>query len=299
MSIDPTAPDRRIAGMLLIAGSTAFFALAGIFTKTATTDAWTIACWRGFTGGLIITAYVFFTGSTPLSQRFALGWRGWALAVNGAVSSIAFIGSFKHTFVANVAIIYATAPFMAAIVDWLFRGERARTRTLIAAAVSLGGVAVMMGGGFAGGNLFGDGLALFMTALCAVYLVMVRAWRDTPVVWAGAVAAFILATACLFIIDPLAVSRHDAIVMCMFGVSYACAVILWTEGARLLPAAEAGLLGSTEVPIAVLFSWLILAELPPLASFIGGGIVLAAVLAYATADMIAESRRRAAVRVTA
>ena len=49
---DETRPDpKHILGVVLIVASTAFFALAGIFTKAATmSDPWTIACWRGFVG---------------------------------------------------------------------------------------------------------------------------------------------------------------------------------------------------------------------------------------------------------
>ena len=49
----------------------------------------------------------------------------------------------------------------------------------------------------------------------------------------------------------------------------------------LIPAAEAGLLGSAETPFATLLAWLLLAELPPAASFIGGAVVLAAVFGHA------------------
>ena len=53
----------------------------------------------------------------------------------------------------------------------------------------------------------------------------------------------------------------------------------------MIPAAEAGLLGPAETPFAILLAWLLLAELPPLASFIGGGIVLAAVFAHSAPDL--------------
>ena len=70
-----------------------------------------------------------------------------------------------------------------------------------------------------------------------------------------------------------------------FGGSWALAVILWTEGTRLVTAAESGLLGSAEVPFAVLFGWLILAEIPPAASVAGGAIVLLAVFCHAAFDL--------------
>ncbi len=52
----------------------------------------------------------------------------------------------------------------------------------------------------------------------------------------------------------------------------------------MIPAAEVGLLGSAETPFAISLAWLLLAELPPLATFAGGGIVLAAVFTHAALD---------------
>lgn len=70
----------------------------------------------------------------------------------------------------------------------------------------------------------------------------------------------------------------------MFGITFAVALVLWTEGSRLIAAAEAALLGSAETPFAILLTWLLLAELPPPASFIGGAIILATVFTHAARD---------------
>ncbi len=53
----------------------------------------------------------------------------------------------------------------------------------------------------------------------------------------------------------------------------------------MIPAAEAGLLGSSETPFAIVLAWLLLSELPPTAGFVGGGIVLAAVFVHAACDL--------------
>ncbi|MDQ2704643.1 MAG: EamA family transporter, partial [Pseudomonadota bacterium] len=103
----------------------------------------------------------------------------------------------------------------------------------------------------------------------------------TPVVWVGAVSAYILFAAGWLITDPLSVSAADAWRMIGFGFTFACAVILWTEGTRLVAASEAGVLGSAEVPFAILFAWMFLAELPPAASVAGGAVVMAAVVFHA------------------
>jgi drug/metabolite transporter (DMT)-like permease len=299
---DETRPEpKHILGVVLIVASTVFFALAGIFTKAATmSDPWTIACWRGFVGSLAIGGYVYIRRDRARwAASFSLGWRGWALAAVGALSSIAFIAAFKHTYVANVAVIYATVPFMAAAIEWLTFGARARVQAMATAAISLLGVAIIVAGSIGGGNLFGDGLAVLMTFGCAVYLVMVRAYRGTPVVWAAAVSSLLLFLAGWIFADPLAISGRDFTVVAAFGLTFAAASILWTEGARFLPASESGLLGAAEVPLAILLAWLILAELPPVQSIIGGAIVMVAVFAHAGRDLLVDRRENAGRTVSA
>jgi drug/metabolite transporter (DMT)-like permease len=273
-------------GIALVTCSAAVFGLAGVLTKSIDADPLTINCWRGLVGALLITAYVFWRRSREAAPRpLRLGWRGWLMAVVGALASIAFIAAFKNTYVANVAIIYATAPFVAALLAWLLVREKIRSQTMLAAALSLSGVGLMVFSGIGTGRPFGDGLALLMTLGSALYMVLIRKFRDTPVVWAGAVSAFLLFVLGWFVTDPLAISTRDAVLLAAFGVSFAIASVLWTEGSRLIPAAEAGLLGSAEVPFAILFGWLFLAEFPPVASLLGGAIVLAAVFAHAARDL--------------
>lgn len=286
--------ETRMAGVMLLLGSAVFFALAGILTKAISSDVWTITCWRGLAGGAIIGFYILWRRQYRADRAsIRLGWRGWLLALTGAVASFLIIGAFKLTYVANVAFIYATIPFVAAAVGWVAIRESVRRRTMVAACVSLAGVAVVVSGGLGSGNWLGDAVALGLTVLSAIYMVMIRAFRETPVVWAAGVSAF-----CLFIImlpfaDHAGVTGADAVLIVLFGVTYAFSLILWTEGTRLIPASEAGLIGCAELPLAVLFAGLLLGEWPPLASVMGGAVVLAAVLAHAGLDL-AQGRVMAA-----
>ncbi|WP_340118634.1 DMT family transporter [Pelagibius sp. 7325] len=286
MNTLPGRAEGHLLGIVLVILSTLAFSLAGILTKAIAADTWTILTWRGLVGGLLIAAYAGWLGRRkPLSQRFRLGWRGWLLATVGSLSSIAFIAAFKQTYVANVALIYATAPFLAAALGWLVMRERVRQRTLAAALVSCLGIAVIFSGGLQVGSLTGDALALAMTFGSALYMVLIRKFADTPVVLAGGAAGLQLFAAGWLVVDPLAVSRHDALLLVLFGLAFAVAVVLWTEGTRRIPAAESGLLGCAETPFAALLAWWLLAELPPAASFLGGAVVLAAVLIHAGWDM--------------
>ena len=284
----------RTLGIMLVSSSAAVFGLTGVLTKSIHAEPLTIICWRGFVGSILVALYVLWRRHrSGKRESLRLGWRGWLLAVEGALASIAFISAFKFTYVANVTVIYATAPFVTALLAWVLMREPFRLQTMVAATVSLCGVAIMVWSSFGSGNLFGDGLALLMTIGSALYMIMVRAFRDTPAVWAGAVSAFLLFVLGWFVTDPLAVSARDAVLLATFGASFALSSILWTEGARLIPAAESGLLGSAEVPFAILFAFLFLGEIAPAASLIGGAIVLAAVFAHAGRDWLVARQRAA------
>ncbi len=282
---------RRIVGIFLVVASALAFSLAGVLTKLISTDAWTISCWRGLVGGLLITGYVAWIHHRDASANsFRLGWKGWLLATVGSLSSLAFVFAFKLTFIANVAIIYATVPFIAAALSWLLLAENTKLRTVFCAVICVAGVAIVVQGGFESANLRGDSIALLMTVGNALYMVLIRVFRDTPVVFAGAVSALQLFVVGWFVGEPMLVSTSDGLLLLTFGASFAVAVILWTEGTKLIPAAEAGLLGTAETPFAIAIAWIILSELPPTASLIGGAMVLAAVVAHAAWDVQARNQ---------
>jgi drug/metabolite transporter (DMT)-like permease len=100
----------------------------------------------------------------------------------------------------------------------------------------------------------------------------------------GGVSALQLFAVGWLVVNPLAIARHDAVLLLLFGICFAVAIILWTEGTKRIPAAESGLVGTSEIPFAVLLAWVMLAEVPPLPSFLGGSIVLVAVLVHAILD---------------
>ncbi len=283
----------NLLGTLLVISSGVVFSLAGVLTKMIEADAWTIAAWRGLFGGLMILLYVAWRGrGETLLCTFNLGWRGWLLASIGSLASLAFIFAFKMTYVANVAVIYAAAPFIAAGLSWLLIREPLRMQTAIAATFTVFGVMIVVSGSLGSSVILGDIVALAMAVSNALYMVLIRVFRETPVVLAGGVSALQLFALSWFAIDPLAVKQPDIVLLALFGISFAVAVILWTEGTKLIPATESALLGSAETPFAILFAWALISELPPFSVFVGGGIILLAVYAHATFDAAKQPDRR-------
>jgi len=246
-----------------------------------------------------VSLYVAWRGrGRPVRKVFSLRREVWIIAAVSAGSSLLFIAAFKMTFVANVTVIYALAPFLAAGMAWFAIREPVRGATLVAAALSLAGVVLLVGGGLGAGRLAGDLVALAMTAGNALFIVLMRMYRDVPTVWAGGgLAAFMLFAIAWFFTNPLAVSEADFPLLVLFGIAFAVAVILWTEGTRFISAAESGFFGTAEIPFAVLLAWIFLSELPAPSGMLGGAIVIMAVIGHAVWQMRGNPRRNAKERL--
>ena len=136
----------------------------------------------------------------------------------------------KHTAVANVAIIYATASFAAAIA-WVWMRETPGLPTLAAAGLCLAGVTVMVGGSAGTPDLTGDLLALGMTALMALMMVIMRCHPDRPTTLAvGPVSCLQLVAIAWLMGAQLAVTPREPVLPAGFGVVHAAATVLLAEG---------------------------------------------------------------------
>ncbi len=269
--------NRRASGVVLVIVSAVVFSTAGIFTKGVVTGSWGIIFWRGLAAAGFTVTYLALSGKLMQEIR---AFRGPAIlvAVLGASGTIAFIPAFKLTSVANVALIYAAAPFMAAGLAWLFVGERPSRVVVLSSVVAFGGVLVIFAGSLGGGGLVGDMLALWMTLMIAAIMVVYRRWPDTTAALPAAVSSLVLLPVAVLFADPLDVSGGELAILVAFGLVFAVASVTLSEGARRLPSAETALLSALEVPFAPLWAFLILAERPALATVVGGTVVFLAVL---------------------
>ncbi|MCB2110026.1 MAG: DMT family transporter [Defluviimonas sp.] len=262
----------RLAGIALVLASTVPFALAGTLTRLIPASLWQVIGWRGVVGGGCILAFAWLAG-----ERQPMGWRGWVVALVGAAASVAFLAAFRMTQVANVTLIYALAPFAAALIERLALGVPVARGTLVGAAVSAFGVAVMVAGGLGAERAEGDLAALAMMALFALYTVLIRAWPATPSLKAGGWSAIVLFPVAAVLDRPFAVAPGAWAGIFGFGISFALAVMLYTMGARRISAAETGFYGGFEIPFSIVFAWAILHERPAAATGLGGAIVLVSV----------------------
>lgn len=281
--ISSASADRSVAiGIALVLSSAVAWSTAGFFARMVPIDIWVVVFWRGIFGGLSIAVLAMIE-----RRRFGFDWKrafslaGIALILISAMGKIAFLYALQNTTVANVTVIYATLPFITAILAWLWFRERAERRTVIGSLVAGAGVIITVSGstGLGGGHILGDLAALFMTFTMAIMTVIMRRHRDVPMLEAAALSGIAAAAIAFSMADPFTASMTDILWLAAFGiVTQGGGLGLYAMGARRLPSAQAALLSASEVPMSPLWVWIFFNEVPARETFIGGGLVLAAIL---------------------
>jgi drug/metabolite transporter (DMT)-like permease len=289
--------DRRTQGILLITLSTVAFSSAGFFTRLIHLDAWTMLFWRGtFAAPMILCVMLAQQRRRTAGAMWGIGWPGLVAASCSTGATILYINGLRRTSVADVAVLFASAPFVTAALGWLWLGIIETWSTLVASLAALLGVSIMVGGAVADGHLIGDLMGLGMTVCMAIMMLIIRKHQDTPMLPAACLSAVL----CPILVWPL-ITLHglgaaDWVYLFLFGTTqFGLGLVLLTIGGQLISATENALLNTLETPLAVAWVWLCFGETPSVTSLAGGGIVVAAIVAH----IWYGSRRRVTASVPA
>lgn len=282
-SVPADAAERsKMIGIALVITSAIAWSTSGFFARMVPIDIWVVLFWRGVFGGLSIVALTMIERrSFKFDLLRAFSPAGLALMFISATGKLAFIYALQNTTVANVTVLYATLPFITALLAWLWFRERAGRRTLIASSVAGIGVTITVIGsaGIGGGHILGDMAAIYMTCTMAMMTVIMRRHREVPMLESAAMSGFVAAFLAFFFCDPTVATWAEIGWLALFGIiTQGAGLGIYTMGARRLPSAQAALLSASEVPLSPLWVWIFFNEVPALATFLGGGLVLGAIL---------------------
>lgn len=268
--------DRR-KGLILVAASAILFSTPGLFTRSVAASGWDVIFWRGVFG--IGLGMVFLTWRGRLMQEFA-AFRGpaWIAAMVWATGAIAYLQAYKLTTIANVSLIYGSAPLLSALVAWIVLRERPRAIVLGASLLAFAGVVVVAHGSLGTSNLYGDALALWMTVTVAIQFAIFRMHPETPSSAVMIVSAAMAIAPCLMFGTPFSVAPHEIAVLAVFAAVFVLASTMLMEGSKYLPGGETALISNLEVPLQPVLAFMVFTELPPMATFLGGALILVAVL---------------------
>ena len=284
------------AGVLFAAAGAACWSMAGGLVRlTEGIDAWQIVFYRS---SVVLVCMLVWLG-----LRF--GGSLWArtrdAGVNAVIAGVAigtaglvFIIAMFYTTVADAVFMTGVSPFLSAILGvWILR-ERIPGITWFAMCVALLGMGVIFYGNAGGGALVGTVLALYSAFCFSCYAVMLRWGQKTEMsvalIWN---AIYLVAVTGLIILLPsglrethglqdLAIGWWNfGLCFIMGAVQLTLGLILFTIGSRSVPAAQLALIALVEPTLSPLWAWLASGELPPIWTFIGGAVIVAAIVIQA------------------
>jgi drug/metabolite transporter (DMT)-like permease len=280
---------RQRRGQIYVALAAIAWSTAGVLQRQLTLDTPTQVFGRAAFAGSALLAYVAVVERGRVVQAFrSVGVAGIAVALCVATASGSFIAALNHTSVARVLFIMAVAPVLAALMAWVALGEPITRRTVAAMALALVGVTLMLGAP-GEGSLAGDGLS-FVAALAFALMIVITRWRhDVSMAPATCLAQVILVAAFAPFASPGEIGGGDLGWLAALGIGQiGLGFALLTVGARLIPAAQVGLITLLEVVLGPVWVWLALDERPSTLTLVGGAIVIVAIVIQTRAAPPAE-----------
>ena len=285
--------ERRRArqGQLAILVAAVAWSTAGLAQRELDASPATQVAGRAVFAALALFAVVVVMERRGTVAAFrSMGRSGVAMAVFLAISSGTFLLALNHTTVANVLFMQAAAPMMAALLGWALLSERIDGRTWVALALAGAGVVLMAAGSFDAGAA-AVGLPFLMTASFAAVIVIARHRRDVSMMPATCASQVLVVLACLPFVALGSASDSDWAILAALGVGQmGLGLAFLTIGARLIPPAQVAVISLLEVVLGPLWVWLAYEERPSLATFLGGLVVVSAVVVQATGDVLVSRR---------
>lgn len=288
---EPT-PQARINGYLMVMLAGVMWSTVGLGIRLIE-DAlvWQILFYRSL--GLTALLYIVIRLRTGENPVYLARKGGWPMMIGGASLVAAYTGgiyAIQTTSVADAMLLFASAPFMTALLGWIVLGERVRARTWLAILAACGGISVMVSDTSGTSSMSGNLAALFSALGFAIFTIALRWGRSgemlSAVFVSGLMAIAVMGVICVGLGLPLVLSPRDggiAIGMGLFQVG--AGLVLYTIGSKHVPAAELTLLSLAEVVLAPLWVWLFLSETVSANTTIGGAILLTAIAFNAALGM--------------
>ena len=194
-------------------------------------------------------------------------------------SFVAFVVSMSSTNVANVVFIISTQTMFLAIFGYFYLKEKVSVIGSSSIFLAMSGILIMVGDSISKGSLFGNLVALAIPINFAILVMIIRKYKNLDMVPAIFYSGIFSCIYGIILSESFYFTSHDIFMGFLLGVpQLAFGFICITIGSRTTPSATIGLLMLSETLFAPLWVWLFLNEIPPLSVFVGGAVIILALI---------------------
>ena len=194
-------------------------------------------------------------------------------------SFVAFVVAMSNTTVANVVFIISTQTMFLAIFGFFYLKEKVSLIGGLSIFLSMSGIVIMVGDSISAGSLYGNLVALAIPINFAILVMIIRKNTNldmVPAIFYSGIFSLIYG---FFLTESFQFTKHDLLMGFLLGVpQLALSFICITIGSRTVNSATVGLLMLMETLCAPIWVWLFLSEIPPLSVFIGGAVIIIAII---------------------
>lgn len=272
-------------GALLVFGSAVAWSFGGAIARFLdVTDSWVSVFWRSAFACAFLLGFMLWREGVGGTRKLfaAMGVPGIGVALCFATASTCFVLALSYTTVANVLLMQAGVPLIAALLAFVLFGEAVSLATWGAIACVIAGVGIMVSGSMSGSvSPVGDGLALLIAVVFAGATVITRRHAHVAMMPAVCLGTLIAALVSGSMVHSFDVSTKDLGLLFLFGAAnLGLGMALFVTGARLIPSALAALIGIVEPVLGPIWVWLVHGEVPGTRTLLGGTIVFLALTAH-------------------
>jgi probable blue pigment (indigoidine) exporter len=268
------------------------------------------AGFRALPAGLLVVGTLALLAGRGALPRGHWWWRGPLLGVLniGVFFALLFVAAYRLPG-GIAAVLGAVGPFVVAALAFVLLRERPARRTLVAAAVGIGGVALLVLRSQVALDPVGILAAAAGTVTMSLGTVLGRRWgtpdgykrRSTAVLaltgWQLTAGGALLLPVALIVegpVPPLTAANVAGYVYLSI-VGTALAYFLWFRGVTTLAPARVTMLGLLSPVVAAALGWVVLGQALSVGQLGGGAAVLAAVVVGASVGTRRPARAPGAV----
>ena len=277
------------SGVFFVFLATLGWSLSGLFVRLMPgLDGWQLNCWRGYWMAVALMVYLVAVYGRGALRAFAEIPRValFASALFFALGSTLYVSSLTMVSTATVSVIGATSPLFAALLSPWVTGEKPGFEAWIAAGLALLGVGVIAWEGLEAGRTVGLLLSICVPMAFAGQTLALRRYRNVdmvPSICLGGIMSFFIAGFLGFTAGHVGGGfnvgfREVLLLAVMATLQLAIPLVFYIKGARSVPAVTLTLIAMLDAVINPLWPWIFVGEHPGRTAFIGGGIIVGAVL---------------------
>lgn len=260
-------------------------------------DPYIISFWRGIGVCLVIWCFALVRSPRDFAAQLTTpSWLSFGIFLSFGISSMAFVFGVAYIGAPTMLLFVSMTPLASAVASWIIFREKTDTAVWIAIGLAIAGASIAGSAIPSATPMAGWLSAITVPGLTGLGISLTR-HHPGETIWPIYGAASLCIAIALWFALPSVTIPEGTLWLVLFNACFTVPVsfALITVAPKYLPAPEVGLYLLLETLIGPVIVWLLVREAPHENDFIGGAVLLTALIGLFTYRMHQARRRKMAL----